>query len=313
MAQDREPDHESWTGEFPLLPDAPPLPDSSGFVAPPVPTSAQAIANFLRAFGEDIDGGRRVVLRGLWMGLIGAVCVPPHMLCRAFGWPSPWGRWFMQWATRACGIRLAVIGKPLRRDVFFISNHLSWTDALILGGITGTAFVAQHGIAAWPTLNFLCRLNDTIFVNRTERMRVAEQIDRLRTQFASRPTLTLFAEGTTSDGRRLLPFKASLFEMLLPPPPHAVIQPVVIDCDEAGRDLAWVGMETGGQNAWRLLARAGTWNVRVHFLAPFRPADHADRKSLAARARFAILERLATTLQRDRAQRDRAQREGAPA
>jgi 1-acyl-sn-glycerol-3-phosphate acyltransferase len=86
-----------------------------------------------------------------------------------------------------------------------------------------------------------------------------------------------------------------LFAMLVPPR-RACVQPVVIDCDEAGRDLAWIGMETGAQNAWRLLARRGTRYVRLHFLAPFDPVDFTDRKALAARARGAILERLSATL-----------------
>jgi 1-acyl-sn-glycerol-3-phosphate acyltransferase len=55
-------------------------------------------------------------------------------------------------------------------------------------------------------------------------------------------------------------------------------------------------METGAQNAWRLLARRGTRYVRLHFLAPFDPVDFTDRKALAARARGAILERLSATL-----------------
>jgi 1-acyl-sn-glycerol-3-phosphate acyltransferase len=296
MERLRVSDADPWLGALPGLPAPPPLPDSSGFVAPSVPSPAEALAAFLRALGRDLDGGRRVLGRAAWLLGIAAVCLPPHLLCRALGGSSPWNRWFMRWATRACGIRVEVVGQPLRRDVFFIANHLSWTDALILGGVTGTAFVAQHGIAIWPGLNFLCRMNDTIFVNRSERLRVDEQVAALRAQFAERSTLALFAEGTTSDGRRLLPFKASLLAMLVPPPRRACVQPVVIDCDEAGRDLAWIGLETGAQNAWRLLARPGTWRVRVHFLEPFDPAEMPDRKALAARARGAILERLSATL-----------------
>lgn len=296
MERLRVSDADPWLGALPGLPAPPPLPDSSGFVAPSVPSPAEALAAFLRALGRDLDGGRRVLGRAAWLLGIAAVCLPPHLLCRALGGSSPWNRWFMRWATRACGIRVEVVGQPLRRDVFFIANHLSWTDALILGGVTGTAFVAQHGIAIWPGLNVLCRLNDTIFVNRSERLRVDEQVAALRAQFAERSTLALFAEGTTSDGRRLLPFKASLLAMLVPPPRRACVQPVVIDCDEAGRDLAWIGLETGAQNAWRLFARRGTWRVRVHFLEPFDPAEMPDRKALAARARGAILERLSATL-----------------
>ena len=297
MVNVREPEADGWMAS---LPAAPPLPDTSGFVAPSVPSPAEALSAFLHAVERDLDGGRRVLVRGAWLLCIAAICLPPHMLCRALGWPSHWNRWFMRWASRACGIRVEIVGRPLRRDVFYIANHLSWTDALILGSVTGTAFVAQHGIALWPGLNFLCRMNDTVFVNRAERLRVGEQVAALRAQFAARSTLALFAEGTTSDGRRLLPFKASLLAMLVPPPRPAYVQPVVIDCDETGRDLAWIGMETGAQNAWRLLARKGTWRVRVHFLEPFDPAEMPDRKALAVRARSAILTRLSATLRGSR-------------
>lgn len=293
MVPIRDPETGTWPSSLPAVP---PLPDSAGFVAPSVPSPIEALSAFLRALGRDVDGGRRVLARAAWLLGIAVLCLPPHMLCRTLGWPSAWNRRFMRWATRACGIRVETVGKPLQREVFYIANHLSWTDALILGGVTGTAFVAQHGIALWPGLNFLCRMNDTIFVNRTERLRVDEQVATLRAQFAVRSTLALFAEGTTSDGRRLLPFKASLLAMLVPPPRRASVQPVVVDCDEAGRELAWIGMETGAQNAWRLLARRGTWRVRVHFLEPFDPAQMPDRKALAAHARNAILARLSATL-----------------
>ncbi|MEI6418245.1 MAG: lysophospholipid acyltransferase family protein [Sphingomonadales bacterium] len=274
----------------------PPLPDSSAFVAPPVPGAAAALLALALALAADPAAGLRVLGRGAWLAGIGALCVPAHMLCRAMGWKSPWAQRFLRWAARAFGIRVRAIGQPLRHNVFYIANHLSWTDALILGGQTGTAFVAQDGIAIWPGLNFLCRLNDTIFINRGDKLGVGRQIAAMRALFASRNQLALFPEGSCGDGRRLLPFKAPLFAMLIPPPPGAAIQPVVIDCDEAGRNLAWVGMETGGANAWRLLARPGSWEVRVHFLEPFSPADSPDRKALSAKARAAIAAKLSETL-----------------
>ncbi len=274
----------------------PPLPDSSGFVAPPVPGAAAAIAAFARACAADPGGALRVIARSAWLAAIGALCIPAHMALRAAGRPSPWARRFLALGARAMGIRVRAIGTPLASDVFFIANHLSWTDALILGGLTGTAFVAQDGIAIWPGLNFLCRLNDTIFINRGDKLGVGRQIAAMRALFASRTMLALFPEGSCSDGRRLLPFKAPLFAMLIPPPPGARLQPVVIDCDEAGRDLAWVGMETGGANAWRLLARPGTWEARVHFLEAFDPAHAADRKALSTRSRTAIAAKLSETL-----------------
>lgn len=274
----------------------PPLPDASGFVAPPVPGFFAAIARFVRAVARDPGGGARVTARSLWLAAIAALCVPLHLLWRASGSESPWPQRFLGWGARACGIRVRVIGQPVGNRVFYIANHLSWTDALILGGCTGAVFVAQNGIALWPGLAFLCRINDTIFVNRSDRMGVPAQIAAIRGIFASRSRVAMFAEGTTSDGRRLLPFKAPLFAMLIPPPPGATIQPVVIDCEEAGRNLAWIGMETGADNAWRLLSHPGNWEARVHFLEPFSPAELPDRKALSARARAAIAARLSETL-----------------
>jgi 1-acyl-sn-glycerol-3-phosphate acyltransferase len=265
----------------------PPLPDASGFVAPPVPGVGGALARLARALAADPGGGRRVAARGLWLLAVAALCVPLHMACRRLGLPSPWARRFLGWSARACGIRVRSIGQPAARDVFYIANHLSWTDALILGGQTGAVFVAQDGIAIWPGLAFICRLNDTIFVNRSDRMGVPAQIAAMRTQFTRHSRIAMFPEATCSDGRRLLPFR---------PPPGATLQPVVIDCDEAGRNLAWVGMETGAANAWRLLSRPGTWEARVHFLEPFSPADTPDRKALSARARAVIAAKLSETL-----------------
>lgn len=274
----------------------PPLPESQGFVAPPVPTPLAAARDFLRAIIRDPSGGGRVVVRSLGLIALGLTCIPAHILWRLLGAHSPWAQWFLAGTSRLCGIRITVIGEPIRHDVFFISNHLSWTDALILGGVTGAVFVAQDGIARWPILCALCKLNDTIFITRSDRMGVIGQINEMRKQFLRHRKLVLFPEGTCGDGRRLLPFKAPLFAMMTPAPPGAVLQAVVIDCDEAGRELAWLGMETGAENSWRLLARRGSWEARVHFLAPLDPSELGDRKTMAGNARAMIAAKLSETL-----------------
>jgi hypothetical protein len=57
-------------------------------------------------------------------------------------------------------------------------------------------------------------------------------------------------------------------------------------------------METCAANVWRLLARRGTWEARVHFLAPFSPVDVPDRKALSARAREVIAPKTVTDTRR---------------
>jgi 1-acyl-sn-glycerol-3-phosphate acyltransferase len=85
----------------------------------------------------------RLTLRTLAMVAALLVCLPLHYLWRLLGRRSPWPRRFLGWVARAAGMRVRVVGAPLRRDVLFLANHLSWLDILVLGGASGAAFVAK--------------------------------------------------------------------------------------------------------------------------------------------------------------------------
>lgn len=229
----------------------------------------------------------RVRAWGRVLSLLGFVllCVPPHLLCRLTGRESRWPRRFLAGAARLCGLRVEVGGEPLRQDVFFAANHVSWLDILALGGATGCAFVSRDDIAGWPVIGWLAAQNNTILVRRAERGAVQGQIETLRTALEHHQPVALFPEGTTSDGRALLPFKAALFAVLLPPPRAIRVQPVWIDYGPALDDIAWVGDEPGGVNAMRVLGRRGTVRVTLRFLDPFDPGAHPDRKAIAAEVR----------------------------
>ena len=233
-----------------------------------------------------------LAIRVVWIGVPLIALVPLHLIWQVLKLPSPWAMLLLRIAARALGARVRVYGRPLRKDVFFVANHLSWHDIPILGGITGSAFVAQDGVRKWPIIGWLATLNRTIFVSRTEKHNVSAQIAELRQAIAENWSVTLFPEGTTSDGRGLLPFKKSLFETLAPPPKALMIQPVLLDFGRVGPDIAWLGEETGWESAWRAFTRPGTYDVGVYFLEPFNPGVLDDRKAVCALAR----ERLANAL-----------------
>jgi len=224
-------------------------------------------------------------MRLVWIGIPLAILLPIHLVWHVLKLPSPWAMLFLRIATRALGARVKVYGNPLRKDVFYVANHLSWHDIPIIAGITGTAFVAQDGVRGWPIIGWLAKLNRTIFVSRTDKQNVSDQIAELRAAIAENWSVTLFPEGTTSDGRGLLPFKRSLFETLVPPPRPMMVQPVLLDFGKAGPDIAWLGEETGWESAWRAFTRPGSYLVGVHFLEPFDPAVLSDRKEICAEAR----------------------------
>ena len=97
-------------------------------------------------------GFLRFLLRMTLMVTALIVCVPLYYIWRLLRLSNPWPRTFLKIAAFACGARVKVIGTPIRRDVFFISNHLSWVDIAILGGHSGTAFVSKEEIGNWPII-----------------------------------------------------------------------------------------------------------------------------------------------------------------
>lgn len=221
-------------------------------------------------------------------------CLPFHYAWKLLGRPSPWPRRFLWWVAQAAGARVTVAGTPLSSRVLFVANHLSWLDIMVLAGASGTAFVSKDEVARWPVLGWLARLNNTVFIARTERKAVRGQADALRAALAGGQPVALFPEGTTGGGTEVLPFRASLLQSLFPPLPSLKVQPVALDYGEASDDIAWVGDEAAGANATRVLSRRGTIPVSVRFLEPLDPATLGDRKAVAERARSDIVAALAT-------------------
>ncbi|TMM50514.1 lysophospholipid acyltransferase family protein [Qipengyuania marisflavi] len=243
-----------------------------------------------------VMGWLRFALRLVGIIALLIVFVPLHYLYRVFAYGSPFPMWFLGLTARVIGARVERVGTPLRRDVFFISNHVSWIDILALAGASGTAFVAKWELSQVPVIGWLCTLNRTVFVKRENRMGVAEQINALREALQDNWSVTVFPEGTTTDGHSLLPFKSSMLSVLEPPPAGVMVQPVLMDYGEAAEEIGWIGNENGPNNGRRVLGRQGTFRLRIHFLEPFSPADFPGRKAIAARAREAIENELLASL-----------------
>jgi 1-acyl-sn-glycerol-3-phosphate acyltransferase len=257
----------------------------------------------LRAIGPERGvpitwaGWLRLWLRAVALALAMLIIVPLHYAYRAIHYGSPFPKLFLRVACRLCGVRLHVHGVPLKRDVFYISNHLSWIDILALGGASGTAFVAKAELGTAPLVGWLARINRTVFVSREDRLGVADQINRLREALADNWAVTVFPEGTTTDGHSLLPFKTSMLRVLEPPPPGVLVQPVMLDYGaDIGEWIGWIGTESGVDNAKRILSRRGTFKLEVFFLEPFDPRDFIGRKAIAAEARARIVPALEARL-----------------
>ena len=108
-------------------------------------------------------------------------------------------------------IRVHVNGARVNsRAVLFVSNHVSWADILAIGSIAPVAFVAKREVAGWPLVGITAKVQRTVFVDRTRRHRTGNAVAEIIKRIESGTSVVLFAEGTSSDGNRVLPFRSAL-------------------------------------------------------------------------------------------------------
>lgn len=235
-----------------------------------------------------VGGWLRVTLRMTAMLLLLLVSVPGYYLFRLLGLRNPCPRLFLSGVTAIAGIDVTVIGPRPEGPVFLLSNHVSWIDIPALSKITGTAFVGHDGLASMPVLRWLCKMNDTVFVARHDRTSVAEQVEKVRHALEGAHILTIFPEGTTSDGTGLLPFKSALLSAFEQLPAGISAQPVLLDYGTEAARIGWVGEEHGLDNFLRVLARSRPVRLTVRFLPPLSGDQLTSRKTMAGAAREAI-------------------------
>lgn len=185
------------------------------------------------------------------------------------------------------------VGKAVAPHSLIIANHVSWLDIAILAGATGCAFVSKEELRGNALLGWLADQNHTLYVRRQQRRETRDQAVAIAAALGRPQPLALFPEGTTGNGRELLPFRPALLSAVAPPPPGVRVRPVAIDYGRDASRIGWSDGESGPANALRLLGRRGTIEVTVRLLDPLPPS--ADRKQLAAAAHSAIAAALAAS------------------
>lgn len=110
------------------------------------------------------------------------------------------------------GTKVYVRGQlPVEKPLLIVANHLSWSDVLVLGSVMELCFIAKDEVKSWPGINVLARLQRTVFVNRGKRSDSGNQVNSVAARLLEGDRMVLFAEGTTSSGHRITPFKSALF------------------------------------------------------------------------------------------------------
>ena len=198
---------------------------------------------------------------------------------------------------RLMGARVERVGvASAAQPTLFVVNHVSWLDIMALAASAEVSFIAKREVRAWPFFGWLALLQRTVFVARDPR-KVAGERDDIASRLAVGDNLVLFAEGTSSPGTTVLPFKSALFAVAQANPDMALmIQPVSISY------IRLAGMPVGRMaRSLRLVRRYGSrpafclrvfglgrFTVRLEFHEAVDARGFASRKTLAQHCELLI-------------------------
>jgi 1-acyl-sn-glycerol-3-phosphate acyltransferase len=101
---------------------------------------------------------------------------------------------------------------PIPSTGLLVCNHLSYLDILVLGALTPAVFVAKREVKHWPVFGWFAGLAGTVFVDRERRTQTGRAAEQIQAVLESGQLIVLFPEGTSSDGKTVLPFKSSLLQ-----------------------------------------------------------------------------------------------------
>lgn len=180
------------------------------------------------------------------------------------------------------GMKINVRGQVPQSPFFLVANHLSYMDIVALAAQIDCVFVAKSDVANWTVIGFLCRSIKTIFINRNLRRDIPRVLGSISQAMKEGYGVVLFAEGTSTRGKTVAPFKPSLLELAaqteLPVHYASITYRVPQDSPSADTSICWWGDMTFPKHLFGLF-QIREFKVEIIFGA--QPIQATDRKTLS--------------------------------
>ena len=227
-----------------------------------------------------------------------AQVTPPMMAVQALALRYDWRIahrmpvWFHRIVCKLLRVQIRIEGTPAKdRPLLLVSNHLSWLDIVVIGAAFPVSFIAKTEVGNWPIIGTFARMQRTVFIDRTRRSATRTTHAEMTARLANGDPLILFAEGTTSDGHSVLPFRSALLgaaTSVAEEGGKAHLQPLTIAYPgragatqpRPGPDLAWHGDMDLLPHLKDVIAGPPIEAV-LAFGDPLTVTPTADRKALA--------------------------------
>lgn len=202
--------------------------------------------------------------------------------------------------SRYCKLALRILDIEVTSNIdetdmagkLVLSNHLSYLDVICLSSLYPSIYVTSVEIKETPLLGLICDLCGCLF---TERRRSLRSPDLLEKELAGIQevldegiSLTLFPEGTSTNGETILPFKTTLLEGAVRS--HVSVIPVLIRVEEVNGEkrsvknadiVCWYGSMSFTPHFLKLCQSKGI-KIRLTAMSQLETKNFSDRKELAA-------------------------------
>jgi 1-acyl-sn-glycerol-3-phosphate acyltransferase len=206
-------------------------------------------------------------------------------------------RWSI-WVSRTLGLKVNVQGQidPAIKSALIVANHSSWLDIVVINSIQPAAFIAKAEIEKWPVVGLLVARSGTLFIERGKRHAVHKVLQDAVDRLKQGRFVAVFPEGTTNDGKGLLPFHGNLMEAAIRA--QVPVQPLAIAYRNSKGTLAlsveFVGATTFVSSMLKVLADS---DLRVNvMIMPREAVAGSTRHMLASNSQVAISKALSFDL-----------------
>ena len=182
---------------------------------------------------------------------------------------------------RCAGVTLQVQGEPPRQGpMLLVANHLSWLDIPVMHAARYCRFISKSDVQGWPIVGTLATAAGTLYIERESRRDALRMVGSMQDALRAGEVLAVFPEGTTGDGRTLLPFHANLIQAAVAA--DAPVQPVGLRftdqrTGETSDAPLYIGDDTLVASLWRTLTAPPI--VAVVRFGEAQRADGRDRRA----------------------------------
>jgi len=200
--------------------------------------------------------------------------------------------WWSARMLRVLGIRLVPQGTARGAAVLVVANHVSWLDILAINAVQPVRFVSKADVRRWPLIGYLVACGGTLFIERERKRDALRVVHLIAGALTAGETVAVFPEGTTSDGRGVLPFHANLLQAAIAT--GTPVQPIVLRYSDAHAAFSDAGGYVGDTSlVASLWSAASADGLCAHVtLLGAEGTRHLDRRALAEHLRERIRTRL---------------------